>query len=177
VITINASTNLLESVWTPAAGTLLYREPLPDQREELSYRIPLQTPSGFYMLKLRCRDNTVTPGRTSRLKLRCRELRDSPRESRTRFNRIEISFDRKNRRMNNRQTFINLMAEHAYTTVASAQTYVWTGAFDSWELSQNWQPQCVPNASTLSRANDAEPGKDVPVEPFPTARLRNTLGD
>ncbi len=52
MITINASTNLLESVWTPAAGTLLYREPLPDQREELLYRIPLQTPAGFYRLKL-----------------------------------------------------------------------------------------------------------------------------
>jgi hypothetical protein len=52
VITINAATNLLESVWSPVAGTLLYREPLPDQREGVLYRIPLENPAGFYRLKL-----------------------------------------------------------------------------------------------------------------------------
>jgi len=39
-------------MWTPSEGTLLYREPLPDQREEVLYRIPLQPPAGFYRLKL-----------------------------------------------------------------------------------------------------------------------------
>ncbi len=51
-ILINTSTNLLDSVWIPANGTLLYREALPDQREEVIYRIPLDTPAGFYRLKL-----------------------------------------------------------------------------------------------------------------------------
>ncbi|MDD4026261.1 MAG: thrombospondin type 3 repeat-containing protein, partial [Kiritimatiellae bacterium] len=51
-ISVNATTNLLEAMWTPSEGTLLYREPLPDQREEVLYRIPLQPPAGFYRLKL-----------------------------------------------------------------------------------------------------------------------------
>lgn len=66
--------------------------------------------------------------------------------------------------MNNRQTFIILMAVLAVATGASAENYVWTGAFDSsWNVSQNWQPQGVPNASTAFARIDADPGKTSQV--------------
>jgi hypothetical protein len=66
--------------------------------------------------------------------------------------------------MNNRQSFIILMAALAVATGASAETYVWTGALDSsWSVSQNWQPQGVPNASTAFARIDADPGKTSQV--------------
>jgi hypothetical protein len=52
LITIQQSTNLLDSIWNPSSGTLLYREALPDQREEVFYHLFQETRRGFYRLRI-----------------------------------------------------------------------------------------------------------------------------
>jgi hypothetical protein len=52
LITIQQNTNLLDSTWSPSGGGLLYREALPDQREEVFYRLLRETDLRFYRLRV-----------------------------------------------------------------------------------------------------------------------------